>query len=455
MSLADSKTRQRVGFTLLALFAVLLILAAIRLIPYVDLVSARHSAVEAGLPQSLAEFYANDTAPRTENRLHKYDEIQEGPQFGPKYLEVVMYGTHAPPVTPGNTELVLTQDQADLLFAGSNYFADYRFEAWTVRGQPIFRFDPHPPHSIHELDGPIELHTFLADDASRVTVISATWQLYSNAPDLASKFICDAWVPILDPPDDPYFMSILSRHYDRAGILRVMEYIANHPATTAADLTIMIDAISDPAADVDLSAAIAGEHATFAEVFRAGSFKNSNPLYNYAPPTPSQLVTGSYQRDQAMLIDALATLYQAAETQPINEFADRMEAIVDEAEASGLPISSDVLPAFLRFFRHTQWYQAQRNAALVALTYKRNLLVATSALVRGRTPIPIETLASLALPKPIDPYDGEPMRVVLRDNHIIVYSVGPDGIDNDALPEPGRSGNSTPGTDITFTVRLD
>ena len=49
---------------------------------------------------------------------------------------------------------------------------------------------------------------------------------------------------------------------------------------------------------------------------------------------------------------------------------------------------------------------------------------------------------------PTDPFDGKPLRLVMRNNQWIIYSVGPDGVDNG-----GVSFEKTKNGDVTFTLR--
>ncbi|HMC09692.1 MAG TPA: hypothetical protein VKH44_00320, partial [Pirellulaceae bacterium] len=40
---------------------------------------------------------------------------------------------------------------------------------------------------------------------------------------------------------------------------------------------------------------------------------------------------------------------------------------------------------------------------------------------------------------PLDPFDGQPLRLRLADNEILIYSVGLDGKDDGASNPPGNS----------------
>ena len=55
----------------------------------------------------------------------------------------------------------------------------------------------------------------------------------------------------------------------------------------------------------------------------------------------------------------------------------------------------------------------------------------------GRLPARLEDLTPEFIPAvPLDPFDGKPMRMKRTDRGLIVYSIGPDGIDNGGTPIP-------------------
>ncbi len=67
----------------------------------------------------------------------------------------------------------------------------------------------------------------------------------------------------------------------------------------------------------------------------------------------------------------------------------------------------------------------------------------------GKLPQKLDELVPKFLPRiPIDPYDGKPLRYVLRKNEYTVYSVGEDGVDD------GGQGDENGEPDRVFTVKL-
>jgi len=66
----------------------------------------------------------------------------------------------------------------------------------------------------------------------------------------------------------------------------------------------------------------------------------------------------------------------------------------------------------------------------------------------GRLPAKLEELVPKYLPQvPIDPFDGQPLRYVLRNQQYVIYSVGEDGVDN------GGQGNDAGQPDLLFPVQ--
>src|SRR5262249_35001434 len=137
-----------------------------------------------------------------------------------------------------------------------------------------------------------------------------------------------------------------------------------------------------------------------------------------------------------MHLPGFLTAQHAAFLRDMNEWVDMAKRSPDEwtallaQERAKLP----KLPILVRYLTSAFDKPAQ--------AYLRNHAVLRSAVVAhaaerfrqrdGRWPESPEELvrASLLSAVPTDPYDGKPIRFARTPNGLIVYSVGPDGIDN-------------------------
>ena len=66
----------------------------------------------------------------------------------------------------------------------------------------------------------------------------------------------------------------------------------------------------------------------------------------------------------------------------------------------------------------------------------------------GRLPATLDDLVSAGLLKqiPVDPFSGQPILMKGRDQEVVIYSVGNDGVDN--------GGDAVQGKDVTFRVGI-
>jgi len=101
-----------------------------------------------------------------------------------------------------------------------------------------------------------------------------------------------------------------------------------------------------------------------------------------------------------------------------------------------------VLPGTSRFL----------DAAVRATAFNRatDAVIAVERFRRasGRLPEKLEELVPKYLPQvPADPFDGQPLRYVLRNKEYVIYSVGEDGVDN------GGQGDDAGRPDLVFPVQ--
>ncbi len=117
---------------------------------------------------------------------------------------------------------------------------------------------------------------------------------------------------------------------------------------------------------------------------------------------------------------------------------EREEAELPLLARSMAPSFGKITQAFLR--RH-----ASLRCAIAALAGER------FRLTHGRWPDSLEQLVPGFLPKaPLDPFDGKLLRFRRTEDGVVIYSVGPDGQDNEALLE--RQSVSRKAADIGFQL---
>ncbi len=105
------------------------------------------------------------------------------------------------------------------------------------------------------------------------------------------------------------------------------------------------------------------------------------------------------------------------------------------------------LPALKHAAQKLCQLEALRNAALTALAVERYRL-----LHAGQTPETLTELVPDVLPEiPRDPFDGQPLRYRRLEQGYVVYSIGPDRIDQGGREKPRKGDKSQ--FDVTFTVR--
>jgi hypothetical protein len=93
-----------------------------------------------------------------------------------------------------------------------------------------------------------------------------------------------------------------------------------------------------------------------------------------------------------------------------------------------------------------------RSAVLVSAA-RTAIAIERYRIATGKPPDRLTELSPFYLQTiPQDPFDGRPLRYRKLGQCFVVYSIGPDGQDNDARGKGWETSGHTPGTDITFTV---
>ena len=219
--------------------------------------------------------------------------------------------------------------------------------------------------------------------------------------------------------------------------VRAVEQILGRGSLTDRQLARLSEAFVDAIDRAGIPRAMVGERACWLGTFDAVVAEHSGAIFRRA----------------AGLSDAERLAYLALMDEMIKKAEDPSGHTVDiDAMVAALPpycliadISvSGVNPA-LRTELHTD---AAVQTLLVGLAAKRYQLA------HGKLPEDLDDLAPEYLDAvPIDPCDGEPLRYRRSETGVRIYSVGPDGFDDDGREEPVKGRHHPDGTDIVFTIR--
>lgn len=96
-------------------------------------------------------------------------------------------------------------------------------------------------------------------------------------------------------------------------------------------------------------------------------------------------------------------------------------------------LSMSVVPGTEAAFTASARGQAMRDLTLVAIAAKRYQLK------HGDLPADLQALSEFLTTAPIDPYDGQPLRLNRKDGEFVLYSVGQDGRDDGGLEQEDSS----------------
>jgi hypothetical protein len=164
----------------------------------------------------------------------------------------------------------------------------------------------------------------------------------------------------------------------------------------------------------------------------------------YGEPLGPVLSVPIHRRSHAVMLRCLTEYVEAAGLPP-EEQAARAQALKAHRPDERAPEARLFLPALEKTVLATNQKYAQlrcAGAALAAERYRRE---------KGRWPETLATLVPDYLDDvPIDPFDGQPLRLARPDDGLVVYSVGPDGHDDGGTLDwrnPKR-----PGTDLGFRL---
>ncbi len=160
-------------------------------------------------------------------------------------------------------------------------------------------------------------------------------------------------------------------------------------------------------------------------------------------------VIGFFERDLNFYLKCMETNISLASLPPPKSLAVTNAADVFlEAKRKFYILSGMLLPALSRLTVREADGLARLRVAQAALAIER------FRLANGRLPKELnELIPGFLSVVPIDPFDGAQLRYKLRPKSYVVYSIGPDGRDDDGTEAPpGPSRNGSVPQDITITV---
>jgi hypothetical protein len=105
-----------------------------------------------------------------------------------------------------------------------------------------------------------------------------------------------------------------------------------------------------------------------------------------------------------------------------------------------------LLPAMEKVAMRLARLEARRRTVIVAIAAEHYRLANN-----GRLPEELRDLVPGHLPQiPVDPFDGEPLRFKKLPTGFVVYSIGPDRVDDGGIEPPQKE--SQQNFDVTFVV---
>jgi ABC-type transport system involved in multi-copper enzyme maturation permease subunit len=248
--------------------------------------------------------------------------------------------------------------------------------------------------------------------------------------------------------DEPTLISLLVRISEVKMALDGIERTLAQGEPSEKTLKALQDVLEEEDRQPLLLLGMRGERAgvsRFFEALRSGEGKaagifgaSANRLDRWATEMLLPLIAGSLKACQAEFLRNYNALVEAAKLPPEQQDA-RFGAL-------GIPASMNVLvrmiyPAIGRIATSYRRDQAEVRCALAALAVERYRRQ------HGRWPVSLSALVPGQLADvPLDPYDGQPLRYRQVADGTVIYSVGPDLVDDGGKLVPSGRGNA--GTDL-------
>ena len=259
--------------------------------------------------------------------------------------------------------------------------------------------------------------------------------------------------------NEPVLISQLKSHATDATAFANMGYLIRRLALTDAQLADLAAAFARSEDPHSLYLALIGERATFVSAAKdpyaflatAGGPRSSSSVSQSAQELAFGVVrmTGFFERDFGFGLDALTTNIAFAKLPDPHRFASRTNwnAIEDRAREGRYILSGLLLPALGKAVHRDTEDRAKARITQTVLAIERFRLAHANQL-----PDALDALVPAYLPAiPSDPFDGKPLRFKRRESGYIVYSVGPDAVDDGGLERPAKYKEKDP-LDLTFIV---
>ncbi len=174
-------------------------------------------------------------------------------------------------------------------------------------------------------------------------------------------------------------------------------------------------------------------------------------LVPYADDARQWLARGWHLENEALETETLTAAVEVAKL-PLDEQPAALEELVDRTNR----LRSESWPQW-RYLKGlmavgpaiqvAQGFQASQTRLRCAATA---LAAERYRLVNGHWPHSFEEMAEFLPEVPLDPYDGQPLRMRKTDDGLVIYSIGRDKIDDNGIFD--AKGTNRPGTDIVMRL---
>lgn len=244
--------------------------------------------------------------------------------------------------------------------------------------------------------------------------------------------------------DEPINISQLVRMAVFGIFVQDLQIYLEHGSPTDEDLARLQAALSEVDFPGALTRALQGERAMAYQTVATSDLKTMQSLSSGGGPTPAvmdwlpknQTVAQIRPGDSAMVLITLTEMVEASR-HPFPKAAEEAAAADARLKAffakdqQQLPwdrhvLTQMLLPALSRTFSATAERTATHRASIAMLAVERHRLAHS-----GQLPERLDDLVpDLLATAPIDPFDGQSLRLVQTENGYVVYSVGPDNKDD-------------------------